>query len=77
MGLFNNNLIGHAWITPEKKAIRTAFHKHIMEGKLPSFKECRQAIQEHSSLRRRSVAVIKAHVNNEINRERRKKRLQF
>lgn len=71
------DVLGHAWITPEKMAIRKAFHRHIMEGRLPSFQECRDAIHKYSALRNRKVQVIKAHVNNELNRKRQKMQIKF
>lgn len=62
--------LGVPWITPQRNAIQKAFKNHIRDGKLPSFDECRGAIAQYSPLRKRTVQVVKAHVQNEIKRRR-------
>lgn len=67
----NSYILGTSWITPEKMAVNFAFSHHIKGGTLPSMKECRRLIQEHSPLKKRTPAVIKTHVSNETKRRRR------
>lgn len=65
------SFLGKAWITPEKRAVQLAFWKHIDEQRLPSYRECRDAISMYSPLKDRTPPIIKAHVSNEINRRKR------
>lgn len=58
-------VIRKTWQTPEKKVMRKIFRNHLKNRTLPSPMECNEARNKYSPIKCRTVAQIKAWVNNQ------------